>query len=80
MTLDDLLERVAGHVRELLPVGDAGVGAEDVEPPEPVDGLGHEALAVGRVGDVGADERGAASAGLDLGDAVGRLVARARRR
>ena len=70
----DLIERLAGHVRKLLPVRDAGVGAEDVQPPEPVDGLGHETFAVGRVGRVGVDERRSASSGLDLGDAIGRLA------
>ena len=37
-----------GHVGELDVGEDAGVGAQDVEAAEPLDRLGHHALAVGR--------------------------------
>ena len=71
---NDLIERLLGHVGEHLPMGDAGVGAEDVQRAQASHRLGHQPLAFGRVRDAGGDERPAAPEALDLGDADSRLV------
>ena len=86
--VDHLLEMLAGDVEEVAVGPDAGVRDEDVEPPEALDGLGHEALDLLRVAHVArARERtgdalvaAAARRQRHLGALLGERPARSRRR
>jgi hypothetical protein len=71
---DDVRERLGRDIDELLPVGDAGVGAEDVQPAELLDCLRYQPYAFVWFAHIGVDERGAPSERLDLRDPLRALV------
>nr|POE98246.1 hypothetical protein CFP56_64839 [Quercus suber] len=69
---EDAVELLLGHVLQVAERHDAGVGADDVQLAEVLDGLGHELGGLGDVADVGLEGNGVAAFGLDaLDDLVG---------
>jgi len=73
--VDQPLPLLVGHLPEPAPVGDAGVGHDDVEPAERGDAIGHqrvELLLLAHVGDPGDD---LATGALDPGDRLAHVLA-----
>jgi hypothetical protein len=69
-----LPERPRRDVDELLPMRDAGVGAEDVEAAQPLDCLRYQPRTLFWFADIRADERGAPAERLDLRDPLPALL------
>ena len=71
---DDAIPELGGEAGDGLPVAQPGVGDDDVEPPDALDGLGHQAIDRDGIGHVGGEQRRAAAELLDLAHAAEALV------